>query len=92
LLQKGFNSYNKPFQHTFASTIDLESKNNSNMSANPTSCKVVLAANIAKKLQAEVAEGLAKLSRKPHLVGFLANKDPAARMYADWTGKTCIDK
>jgi methylenetetrahydrofolate dehydrogenase (NAD+) len=62
------------------------------MSANPTSCKVVLAANIAKKLQAEVAEGLAKLSRKPHLVGFLANKDPAARMYADWTGKTCIDK
>jgi methylenetetrahydrofolate dehydrogenase (NAD+) len=66
----------------------LESKNNSNMSANPTSCKVVLAANIAKKLQAEVA----KLSRKPHLVGFLANKDPAARMYADWTGKTCIDK
>ncbi|KAI4748741.1 methylenetetrahydrofolate dehydrogenase [Aureobasidium sp. EXF-12298] len=61
------------------------------MSANPTSCKVVLAANIAKKLQAEVAEGLAKLSRKPHLVGFLANKDPAARMYADWTGKTCID-
>ncbi|CAC9895211.1 unnamed protein product [Aureobasidium pullulans] len=61
------------------------------MSANPTSCKVVLAANIAKKLQAEVADGLAKLDRKPHLVGFLANKDPAARMYADWTGKTCID-
>ncbi|KAK6000111.1 hypothetical protein QM012_004099 [Aureobasidium pullulans] len=61
------------------------------MSANPTSCKVVLAANIAKKLQAEVAEGLAKLHRKPHLVGFLANKDPAARMYADWTGKTCVD-
>jgi methylenetetrahydrofolate dehydrogenase (NAD+) len=74
-----------------SSTIDLEFEN-SNMSNNPTSCKVVLAANIAKKLQAEVAEGLAKLSRKPHLVGFLANKDPAARMYADWTGKTCIDK
>ncbi|KAI4749561.1 methylenetetrahydrofolate dehydrogenase [Aureobasidium sp. EXF-12298] len=61
------------------------------MSTNPTSCKVVLAANIAKKLQAEVAEGLAKLHRKPHLVGFLANKDPAARMYAGWTGKTCVD-
>jgi methylenetetrahydrofolate dehydrogenase (NAD+) len=59
---------------------------------NTTSCKVVLAANIAKKLAAEVADGLAKLDRKPHLVGFLANKDPAARMYADWTGKTCIDK
>ena len=57
-----------------------------------TSCKVVLAGNIAKKLQAEVAEGLKKLDRPPKLVGFLANTDPAARMYADWTGKTCRDK
>lgn len=56
-----------------------------------SSCKVVLAGTIAKKMQSEIAEGLRKVSRKPHLVGFLANKDPAARMYADWTGKTCID-
>ena len=58
----------------------------------PTSCKVVLAGKIAQRLQAEVADGLKKLARPPHLVGFLANKDPAARMYADWTGKTCTEK
>ncbi|KAF2147687.1 hypothetical protein K461DRAFT_272382 [Myriangium duriaei CBS 260.36] len=56
-----------------------------------SSCKVVLAGSIAKKLQTEVADGLKRLSRKPHLVGFLANKDPAAKMYADWTGKTCTE-
>ena len=55
------------------------------------SCKVVLAAGIAKRLQAEVAEGLKKLDHPPQVVGFLANTDPAARMYADWTGKTCTD-
>lgn len=60
--------------------------------SNPTSCKVVLAGNIAKKLQAEVQDGLKKLDRPPHLVGFLANTDPAARMYADWTAKTCAEK
>ncbi|GAB7342700.1 hypothetical protein MBLNU457_g0852t1 [Dothideomycetes sp. NU457] len=59
--------------------------------AAPGSCKVVLAAGIAKKLQAEVAEGLKQLKKPPHVVGFLANTDPAARMYADWTGKTCRD-
>ncbi|KAL8759829.1 MAG: hypothetical protein Q9199_000476 [Rusavskia elegans] len=55
----------------------------------PASCKVVLAGSIAKSLQLEVVEGLAKLKRKPLLIGFLANKDPAARLYADWTHKTC---
>lgn len=60
--------------------------------SNPTNCKVILANNIAKKLQAEVQDGLAKLDRPPHLVGYLANKDPAAKMYADWTGKTAMDK
>ncbi|KAF4553607.1 Methylenetetrahydrofolate dehydrogenase-like protein [Elsinoe fawcettii] len=59
--------------------------------ATASSCKVVLAGNIAKKLQSEVADGLKRLDRKPRLVGFLANKDPAARMYADWTGKTCLE-
>ncbi|GAM91441.1 hypothetical protein ANO11243_094910 [Dothideomycetidae sp. 11243] len=54
-------------------------------------CKVVLASSIAKRLQIEVGDSLKRLSRKPHLVGFLANKDPAARMYADWTGKTCTE-
>lgn len=61
-------------------------------SDNLASCKVVLAGSIANSLLAEVAEGLAKLDRIPLLVGFLANTDPAARMYADWTDRTCKEK
>lgn len=57
-----------------------------------TQCKVVLAAGIAKGLLAEVHDGLKALDRAPHLVGFLANTDPAAKMYADWTEKTCKEK
>ena len=58
----------------------------------PASCKVILAGSIAKSLQAEVAEGLSKLVKPPLLVGFLANADPGARMYADWTDRTCKEK
>ena len=58
----------------------------------PTSCKVVLAGSVAKRLLAEVADGLAKLKKPPTLVGFLANADPAARLYADWTDRTCKEK
>ncbi len=58
----------------------------------PATCKVVGAATISKALLAEVAEGLAKLNEKPKLVGFLANEDPAAQMYADWSAKTCVEK
>lgn len=58
----------------------------------PPTCKVILAATIAKGLLAEVKEGLSGLSKKPVLVGFLANEDPAAQMYADWSAKTCIEK
>ena len=59
---------------------------------NMPSCKVVLAATIAKSLQAEVAEGLSALESAPLLVGFLANADRGARLYADWTAKTCAEK
>jgi hypothetical protein len=59
--------------------------------AAPT-CKVVLAGTIAKGLLAEVADGLSKLNDKPKLVGLLANSDPAAQMYADWSAKTCREK
>ncbi|KAK5127078.1 hypothetical protein LTR85_008438 [Meristemomyces frigidus] len=52
-------------------------------------CKVVLAGSVAKQLLAEVTAGLQTLDSPPRLHGFLANKDPAARMYADWTAKTC---
>jgi methylenetetrahydrofolate dehydrogenase (NAD+) len=57
-----------------------------------SSCKVVLAGSIAKAILAEVGEGIKTLNRAPRLHGFLANSDPAARMYADWTAKTCKDK
>lgn len=58
----------------------------------PAACKVVLAAGIATKMLAEVQSDLSKLEITPKLVGFLANEDPAAQMYADWSAKTCRDK
>ena len=58
----------------------------------PASCKVVLAATVAKDLLVEVSQGLPKVHRTPLLVGFLANKDPAARKYAEWTERTCQEK
>jgi methylenetetrahydrofolate dehydrogenase (NAD+) len=58
----------------------------------PPSCKVVLAGTIAKSILEEVRDGLAKLPKPPLLVGFLANTDPAARMYADLTAKVCKEK
>jgi hypothetical protein len=58
----------------------------------PATCKVVLSKNIANGLLAEVQEGVKTLEKPPHLVGFLANSDPAALMYAQWTEKTCQEK
>ncbi|KAJ6134536.1 Methylenetetrahydrofolate dehydrogenase [Penicillium sp. IBT 18751x] len=55
----------------------------------PSSCKVVLAKNVSNGLLKEVQEGVKTLDKPPHLVGFLANNDPAALMYAQWTQKTC---
>ncbi|KAK5088453.1 Methylenetetrahydrofolate dehydrogenase [NAD(+)] [Lithohypha guttulata] len=53
-------------------------------------CKVVLAGTVAKGLLAEVKAGLEGLNgRQPHLQGILANNDAAAKVYADWTQKTC---
>lgn len=54
-----------------------------------SNCKVVLAGTIAKSLQAEIQGGVSKLSNRPLLVGLLATSDPAAKVYADWTAKTC---
>lgn len=61
-------------------------------SANGSACKVVLASAIAKKLLSEVEAGIRSLERPPRLHGFLANEDPAARMYAEWSKKTCEEK
>jgi len=49
----------------------------------------VLADEVAKPFRQEIREAVAKLdgSLGPKLVGFLANGDPAARQYAEWTGK-----
>lgn len=58
----------------------------------PPRCKVVLSKHIANGLLAEVHKGVTTLERAPHLVGFLANNDPAALMYAQWTEKTCLEQ
>jgi len=64
----------------------------SNRMETPASCKVIFAGFVAKSLLAEVSQGLRKLERPPILAGFLANSDPAAQMYADWTDRTCKEK
>lgn len=51
--------------------------------------RTILASTIAKDFVAEVTKEVENLHFKPKLVGFLANDDPAAQMYANWTGKTC---
>lgn len=62
----------------------------------PKTCKVVLAENIAKKLLSEVKETLGKIQSEgavqPYLAAFLANDDPAAVKYAEWSKKTCEEK
>ncbi|CAH2355606.1 methylenetetrahydrofolate dehydrogenase [NAD(+)] [[Candida] railenensis] len=58
------------------------------MSAKPAG-RTILASTIAKPFTEEIVANVSKLSFKPKLVGFLANDDPAAAMYASWTGKTC---
>ncbi|KAK3298981.1 uncharacterized protein B0H64DRAFT_86523 [Chaetomium fimeti] len=59
----------------------------------PKTCRVILADTIAKKLLAEVKETLAGFQgtavSKPTLAAFLANDDPSAQQYADWSKKTC---
>lgn len=61
----------------------------------PKTCKVVLAETIAKGLLEEAKADVAKLQlggRRPVLAAFLANDDPAAVKYAEWSKKTCEEK
>lgn len=51
--------------------------------------RTILASTIAKQYVEEITAQVKSLEFKPKLVGFLANDDPAAQMYANWTGKTC---
>ncbi|KAH6567211.1 hypothetical protein BASA62_006231 [Batrachochytrium salamandrivorans] len=53
------------------------------------SCKVIQAADVAAAFVTEIKASIVATNAKPLLVGFLANNDPAARMYAQWTAKTC---
>ncbi|KAL1902050.1 Methylenetetrahydrofolate dehydrogenase [NAD(+)] [Ceratocystis pirilliformis] len=55
----------------------------------PVACKTILANTIAKGLLGEVHQTLETLSKKPSLVAFLANSDPHAMQYAEWSKKTC---
>lgn len=63
----------------------------------PKTCKVITAETIARKFLEEVKETLAKVQgangiSKPTLAAFLANDDPAAVKYAEWSKKTCEEK
>ncbi|KAI6783705.1 Methylenetetrahydrofolate dehydrogenase [NAD(+)]-like protein [Emericellopsis cladophorae] len=58
-------------------------------------CRVLTAETIAKNLLNEVRDTLAKIqetgSGQPMLAAFLANGDPHAEKYAEWSKKTCED-
>lgn len=43
---------------------------------------------VAEKLRAQIRKDVNERGR-PKLVGFLSNTDPAARKYAEWTGRAC---
>lgn len=63
----------------------------------PKTCKVILADSIAKNLLVEVHDSLRAaqeahgITRQLRLAAFLANDDPAAVKYAEWSQKTCED-
>jgi methylenetetrahydrofolate dehydrogenase (NAD+) len=57
---------------------------------NAPGARRVPADEVAQPFVLEIQEATAQLpkDRRPKLVGILANSDPAARKYAEWTGKT----
>ncbi|KAF9320089.1 NAD-dependent 5,10-methylenetetrahydrafolate dehydrogenase [Podila horticola] len=55
------------------------------------SCKVVLAQGISVSYREELKNTIKARNIRPKLVGFLANEDPAAAKYAEWTAKTCAE-
>ncbi|KAJ3103462.1 hypothetical protein HDU96_009242 [Phlyctochytrium bullatum] len=54
-----------------------------------TACKTVLASEVAAPFVADLKKAISEMSNPPLLASFLANEDPAAKKYAEWTGKTC---
>ncbi|RKP35935.1 hypothetical protein BJ085DRAFT_35617 [Dimargaris cristalligena] len=53
--------------------------------------KTVLASEIAKPFVEQLKKAIEVDGLHPKLVGFLANSDPAAAKYAEWTAKTCAE-
>lgn len=93
----GINSLTRSVRFTFLSQQSFISHAHlvsmaAQVNEGPASCKVVLAATVARDLLTEVSQGLLKLKKPPLLVGFLSNKDPAASKYAEWTNRTCQEK
>ncbi|OBZ84649.1 Methylenetetrahydrofolate dehydrogenase [NAD(+)] [Choanephora cucurbitarum] len=56
-----------------------------------TSCKTVLASKVSASFRNQIKADIKERNIHPKLVGFLANEDPAAMKYADWTAKTCAE-
>lgn len=54
-------------------------------------CRVISAAKIAEPFKDEISKGIAQLGFTPILRAFLANNDPSAKEYADWTAKTAAE-
>lgn len=52
-------------------------------------CEVVNATKVAEVFVNELKKKIKANNLKPKLVGFLANDDPSAVTYANWTGKSC---
>ncbi|GAN06088.1 methylenetetrahydrofolate dehydrogenase [Mucor ambiguus] len=55
------------------------------------SCKTILASKVSASFRNQIKEDIKERNIKPKLVGFLANEDPAAMKYAEWTSKTCAE-
>lgn len=76
-----------------SSVTGNDNNNNNDSSVIPKPGRTVLASAIAKVYTEEIRNKIAQLKSSSHpngplLVGFLANQDFAAEMYARWTGKT----
>ena len=53
--------------------------------------KKILSSKVAKSYIDEITETIKSFKTPPTLVGFLANDDPAAKKYAEWTARTCLE-
>ncbi|KAK4521883.1 protein phosphatase regulator [Mucor velutinosus] len=56
-----------------------------------TNCKTILASKIASGFRNHIKKTISTRKIQPTLVGFLANEDPAAKKYAEWTAKSCSE-